>query len=148
MCLSLSLSLKFSIHLVYVYDLGTLHHKGGVDVSALTASDSNTKDPLNMAGVGRLLQLCQVQGTIKWGNVCWLSWQALVDRYEHQEEGMTLVIKAQEVFFSTIDNIHSTSINVNSKVVLDLVIPITLWILWKHQCRRVFSIIKIFHFHL
>ena len=48
---------------------------------------------------------------IQWGNVCWLSWQTLVDRYEHQEEGMTLVIKAQEVFFSTIDNVHSTPIN-------------------------------------
>ena len=49
-------------------------------------------------GVGRLLQLCQVQGSMKWGNICWLSWQTPVDRYEHQEEGMTLVIKAQEVF--------------------------------------------------
>ena len=41
---------------------------------------------------------CQVQGTIKWGNVCLLSWQAPVDEYEHQEEGMNFVIKAQEIF--------------------------------------------------
>ena len=43
------------------------------------------------------------------------------------------------MFFSTIDNIHSTPINVKSQVVLELVIPITLWILWKQWCRRVFS---------
>ena len=52
---------------------------------------------------------------------------------------MTLVIKAQEVSFSTIDNIHSTPINAKSQVVLELVSPITLWILWKQRCRRVFS---------
>ena len=54
---------------------------------------------------------------------------AQVDRYEHQEEGMTLVLKAQEFFFSTINNIHLTPISVKSQVVLDLVSPITLWIL-------------------
>ena len=37
--------------------------------------------------------------------------------YEHQEEGMTLVIKAQEFFFYTIGNIHSTPINDKSQVV-------------------------------
>ena len=89
--------------------------------------------------VGRLFQLCQVQGTIKWGNVCWLSWQAPIERYEHQEEGMTLVIKAQEVLFPTIGNTHSTPINAKSQVVLELVSPINLWILWKQRCRRVFS---------
>ena len=52
---------------------------------------------------------------------------------------MTLVIKAQEVIFSTIGNIHSTPINAKSQIVLDLVNPITLWILWKQQCKRVFS---------
>ena len=51
---------------------------------------------------------------------------------------MVLVIKAQEVFFSTIDNVHSTPINAKSQVVLELVSPITLWILWKQRCRRVF----------
>ena len=56
-----------------------------------------------------------------------------------QEEGMTLVIKAQEVFFSTIGNVHSTSLNDKSQVVLELVNPIALWSLWKQQCRRVFS---------
>ena len=90
-------------------------------------------------GVGRLLQLCQVQGSIKWGNICWLSWQTPVDRYEHHEEGMTLVIKAQEVIFSTIGNVQSTPLNDKSQVVLELVSPITLWILWKQWCRRVFS---------
>ena len=49
---------------------------------------------------------------------------------------MTLVIKAQEVSFSTIDNIHSTPTNGKSQVVLELVSPITLWILWKLRCRR------------
>ena len=95
--------------------------------------------PMNRRGVDRLLQLCQVQGSIKWGNICWLSWQAPIDRYENQEKGMTLVIKAQEVFFSTIGNVHSTPINAKSQVVLELVNPITLWILWKQRCRRVFS---------
>ena len=52
---------------------------------------------------------------------------------------MTLVIKAQEVFFSTIGNVHSTPLNDKSQVVLELVSPITLWILWKQRCRRVFS---------
>ena len=47
-------------------------------------------------------------------------------KYEHQEEGMTLVIKAQEVFFSTIDNVHSTPLNDKSQVVLELVSTITL----------------------
>ena len=49
--------------------------------------------------------------------------------YEHHEEGMTLVIKAQEVNFSTTGNIHSTPINAKSQVSLELVSPITLWIL-------------------
>ena len=80
-------------------------------------------------GVGRLLQLCQVQGSIKWGNICWLSWQTPIDSHEHQEEGMTLVIKAQEVIFSTIGNVQSTPLNDKSQVVLELVSPITLWIL-------------------
>ena len=52
---------------------------------------------------------------------------------------MTLVIKAQEVFFSTIDNVHSTPLNDKSQVMLELVGPITLWILWKQRCRRVSS---------
>ena len=50
-----------------------------------------------------------------------------------------LVIKAQEVLFSTIDNIHSTPINAKAQVVLELANPITLWILEKQRCRRVFS---------
>ena len=90
-------------------------------------------------GVGRLLQLCQGQGSIKWGNICWLSWQATIGRYEHQEERMTLVIKAQEVFFSSSNNVHSTPLNDKSQEVLELVSPITHWILWKQRCRRVFS---------
>ena len=49
---------------------------------------------------------------------------------------MTLVIKAQEILFSTTDNIHATPINVKTQIVLKLVSPITLWILWKHRCRR------------
>ena len=89
--------------------------------------------------VGCLLRLCQVQDTIRWGNICWLSWQTTVDRYEHQDEGMTLVIKAQEVSFSTIGNVHLTPLNDKSQVVLELVSPITLWILWKQRCRQVFS---------
>ena len=52
---------------------------------------------------------------------------------------MTLVIKAQEVFFSTSSNVHSTPLNDKSQVVLELVSPITLWILWKKWCKRVFS---------
>ena len=60
------------------------------------------------------------------GNVCWLSWQAPIDRYEHKEEGMTLVIKAQRMSFSTINNIHLTPINAKAQVVLELLIP-------KHQ---------------
>ena len=63
----------------------------------------------------------------------------MIGNYEHHEEGMTLVIKAQEVFFSTIGNGHSTPLNDKSQVVLELVSPITLWILWKQRCRRVFS---------
>ena len=51
---------------------------------------------------------------------------------------MTLVIKAQEVFFPTINNVHSTPINAKSQVVLKLDNPITLWILWKQRCRWVF----------
>ena len=51
---------------------------------------------------------------------------------------MTLVIKGQEVIFSTIDNVQSTPLNDKSQVMLELVSPITLWILWKRQCRRVF----------
>ena len=76
------------------------------------------RDPSNMTGGGRLLQLCQVQGTIKWGNVCWLSWHAPIDRYEYQEEGITLVIKAQEISFSTSYNIYSTFINAKAQGVL------------------------------
>ena len=38
-----------------------------------------------------------------------------------------------------IGNGHSTPLNDKSKVVLELVSPITLWILWKQRCRRVFS---------
>ena len=52
---------------------------------------------------------------------------------------MTLLIKAQEVVFSTIGNVQSTPLNDKSQVVLELVSPITLWILWKQRCRRVFS---------
>ena len=52
---------------------------------------------------------------------------------------MTLVITTQEVFFSTIGNVHSTPLNDKSQDVLELVSPITLWILWKQRCRRVFS---------
>ena len=52
---------------------------------------------------------------------------------------MNLVIKAQEVIFSTIGNVHSTPLNDKSQVVLELVSPITLWILWKERCKRVFS---------
>ena len=55
-----------------------------------------------------------------------LSGEAPTDRYEHQEEGMTMVIKAQEISFSTTDNIHSTPINAKAQVVLELVRPITL----------------------
>ena len=77
-------------------------------------------------GVGQLLQLCHVKGTFKWENVCWLSWQAPSDRYEHQQEGMALVIKTQEILFSTADNIHSILINAKSQVMLQLVNPITL----------------------
>ena len=40
--------------------------------------------------------------------------------------GMTLVIKAQEVVFSTIGNVHSTPLNDKSQVVLELVSPINL----------------------
>ena len=49
---------------------------------------------------------------------------------------LTLVIKAQDILFSTIDNILSTPINGKAQHVLELVNPITLWILWKQQCRR------------
>ena len=52
---------------------------------------------------------------------------------------MKLVIKAQEVSFFTIGNIHSTPINAKSQVVLKMASPIILWILWKQRCRRVFS---------
>ena len=46
------------------------------------------------------------------------------DKYEHQEEGMMLVIK--DISFSTIDNVHSIHINAKDQVVLELVNPITL----------------------
>ena len=46
-------------------------------------------------------------------------------KYEHPK-GMTLVIKAQEVSFSAIDNVHSTPINAKDQAVLELVNPITL----------------------
>ena len=75
---------------------------------------------------------------IEVGNVCWISWQAPIDN-EYQEEGMTLVIKAQEISFCSIDNICSTPINAKAQVVLELVNPITLWTRWKHRCRQVFS---------
>ena len=52
---------------------------------------------------------------------------------------MTLVIKAQDVSFSTIGNIHSTPTDAKSQAVLELVSPISLWIQWKQRCRRVFS---------
>ena len=74
-----------------------------------------------------------------WRNVCWLSWQPPVDKYEYREEGMTLVIKEQGILFSTIDNIHSTPINAKAQVVLELVNPITPWILWKQRCKGVSS---------
>ena len=63
----------------------------------------------------------------------------MIGNYEHHEEGMTLVIKAQEVFFSTIGNGHSTPLNDKPQVVLELVSPITPWILWKQWCRQVVS---------
>ena len=47
--------------------------------------------------------------------------------------------RAQEVVFSTIGNVHSTPLSDKFEVVLELVSPITLWILWKQQCGRVFS---------
>ena len=47
--------------------------------------------------------------------------------------------KSTRGFFSTIGNVHSTPTNVKSQVVLEMVNPITLWILWKQRCRRVFS---------
>ena len=52
---------------------------------------------------------------------------------------MTLVIKAQEILFSTIDNIHSTPIIDKAQAMLESVSPITLWIIWKQWWRRGFS---------
>ena len=52
---------------------------------------------------------------------------------------MEFMIKAQEILFFTTDNIHTTPINAKTQVVLELVSPITLWILWKQRYRRVFS---------
>ena len=74
--------------------------------------------PLNLVGGWPTIAIMLGARHIQVGNVCWLSWQALVDEYEHQEEGMTLVIKAQEISFSTTNNIHSTPINakVSSRV--------------------------------
>ena len=89
-------------------------------------------------GVGRLFQLCEVQRTFK-GECCWLSSQAPIDKYEHREEGMMLMIKAQEILFSTTDKIHLTPINAKDQVMLELVIPITLWTLLKQRCKWVFS---------
>ena len=80
---------------------------------------------------------CKAQSSGEY--ICWLSWQTPVGRYEHQEEGMTLVIKAHEVLFSSSGNVHSTPLNDKSQEVLELVSPITLWILWKQRCRQVFS---------
>ena len=60
-------------------------------------------------------------------NIYWLSWQAPIDKYECQE-GTTLVIKVQEILFSTINNIPSTLINAKGQIVLELVNPITLCI--------------------
>ena len=56
-----------------------------------------------------------------------ISWPALVDKYEHREEEMTLVIQAQGVLFSTMDTIHRNPINAKAQVVLDLVNPIDVW---------------------
>ena len=38
-----------------------------------------------------------------------------VDRYEHQEEGMTLVIKAQETLFSTNANMNKSYFGVGRR---------------------------------
>ena len=67
-----------------------------------------------------------VQGSIKWENVCWLSKQAPIDRYEHHQEGISLVIKAREISFFTTNNVHSTHINANDQVVMELVNPNTM----------------------
>ena len=42
---------------------------------------------------------------------------------------MKLVIKPQEILFSTTDNMHSSPINATTQVVLELVSLITFWIL-------------------
>ena len=52
---------------------------------------------------------------------------------------LSTIHKAQEVLFSSSGNVHSTPLNDKSQEVLELVSPITLWILWKQRCRRVFS---------
>ena len=53
---------------------------------------------------------------------------------------MTLVIKAQEFFLSTIGNVHLTLLNEKSQVVLELVSPLTLWIIWKQRCRVIMCV--------
>ena len=83
------------------------------------------RDPLNMARDWPTIAIMPSARHIQVGNVCGLPWQTPIDIYEHQE-WMTLVIKAQEVSFSTIDNVHSTPINAKDQVVLELVNPITL----------------------
>ena len=57
------------------------------------------RDPSNMAGGWPpIANMPSARQNQVW-NVYLLSWQALVDMYEHQKEGMTLVIKAQEFSF-------------------------------------------------
>ena len=34
-------------------------------------------------GFGRILQSSKVQGTLKWGNACWLSWHDPIDKCKH-----------------------------------------------------------------
>ena len=48
-----------------------------------------------------------------------------------KEEGMALMLRAQDILFSTTDNIHSTPITAKAQVVLELNNPIILWILHK-----------------
>ena len=71
---------------------------------------------------------------------------AIIPGARHNEVGecmsviMMLVMKAQEILFSTINNIHSTLINGKTQLVLELVNPITLWILWKQGVDKSFLI--------
>ena len=50
-----------------------------------------------------------------------------------------MVTRAQEILFSTTDNVHSTHMNAENQVAMELVSPITLWTIWKQRCRRVLS---------